>query len=227
MVRACIHQGLPGPEPPTDPAGSQTGVVSRLDINTAVTHKEGGFRVRVKLCHDLMNSRRVRFNGHAVDLAPYQCEEARQVMLHDIAAEAVGLVGVYGHLNACGFQSLGHLLDTGIRGGFLHIVRAVILAELGHSVQEHQRAAAVLGRKLCDEVGDAVADHGHEFLNRMFRPTVAAADIVSSACQVVDGVQEGSIQVEDYGTKHMAPHILYSLIPAAEEISGILHTNRR
>ena len=173
------------------------------DVHVAVAHKEGGFGVRAEVGHQAVDAGGVGFDRHAGPAAPHQRKgPGGKVVVDDAAAEGVRLVGKDRRLDALGPEGIQQLRDAGIGGGLVLLVGVVAGGELGQGGGQLFGAAAVRRGEALHQLGDAVAHHVFVLLHRKGGPAVLGADPVAGVGQVVDGVQEGAVQIKENGVDH-------------------------
>ena len=123
-------------------------------------------------------------------------------MLDDLSTERVGFVGKNRRLDALGLERVQQFRDAGIGRGLVFLVGVVPGSEFCQRCGQLVGRPGRFGREPLDEFGDAVADHVFELLDRKGRPAVLCADPVSGIGKVVDGVQQGAVQIEKNRFNH-------------------------
>ena len=117
-------------------------------------------------------------------------------MGNDLAAQRVGLVGEYRASDAVCPQLVQQGGNAGIRGGFILFVGVVPGGELGQRGRQLLRRAGILRREALHQLRDAVAHHVFELFHRKGGPAVLCAHPVARIGKVIDGVQQGAVQIK-------------------------------
>ena len=171
--------------------------MSGEDVHVAVAHEQGGGGVCVQILHQAEHAGGVRLGGHPGAAAPHDEEPLlAEVVGNDPAAQGVGLVGKDGAPDAEAVQGVHQRGNAGVRRCFIFFMGIVPGRELGQRGGQLLRAAAVGGGEPLHQFGDAVAHHVLELLHREGGPAVLCADPVPGIGQIVDGVQQGAVQIE-------------------------------
>ena len=79
---------------------------------------------------------------------------------------------------------------------------AIYCIKFGQRFLQRFWVALILGAEPLHQFWDAVTDEVFILCGVMFRPAVGFAHAVGGISQVVDGIQQGSVQVKQYGFKH-------------------------
>ena len=167
------------------------------DIYVAVAHKQGAGRVCVQVLHQAVNTGGVGLGGYARAAAPHQNKPTcPEIMLDDLAAQRVSLVGEHRALHACGVQRVNEGSNARVRRGLVLLVSIVPGGKLRQRSGQLLRCAGIGGRKPLHELRDAVAHHVLELLHRKLRPPVLCAHPVACISQVVNGVQQSAVQIK-------------------------------
>ena len=134
------------------------------------------------------------------------------------AGKLVRLVREHRHPHPGGLQPGQQRRHTGVRRGLVVHVRAVDLIKLGQRRGQLLRAAAAGGAEPLHQLRDAVAHKIAVLRSFILRPAVGGADAVRGVGQVVNRVQQGSVQIKQYGFIHSSKplctrnHSYYSCI---------------
>ena len=108
------------------------------------------------------------------------------------------LVGEDRENHAGGTERIEHLDRSGVGGGVIFFVLAVVSTELGKRLLEHTAIAGVLGRhEALDQLEHTVAYLVAILVDGEGGPTVHLAGMVTCGGKVVEGVQDGAVQIKD------------------------------
>lgn len=109
------------------------------------------------------------------------------------------LVSEHGKLHARGAQAVEHLDRTGIGGGVVLLVLAVVSSKLGKRLLKHTAVARILGRhKALNQLEHAVSHLVAVLVNGKCGPAVRFAGMVAGGRQVLERVEDGAVQVKDH-----------------------------
>ena len=184
-----------------------------VDVHTAVSHKKRPLRVRRQVCHHQVDTGGIRLYRHAGDLAPDQVEHAGEEVLHDGLAELMGLVGVDRQSDAPVPQVCQQLRDAVIGGRAVQVVLPVIGGKLLQRLRQLLGAAALRRGEFFHQIGNSMAHHGLEFLHRICGPAVLPAHPVARPRQIVNGIEQRSVQVKNHGLIHAVPLPFFKFSP--------------
>ena len=185
-------------------------------IHVAVPHIEhvAGSRVHAQVFHQGAGAFRGGFGGHARPGTPDHLKQAAvKVAAHHVPGELIGLVGVDGHPDALGMQPGQQFRHTGIRRGLVEHVGAVPGIEFLQGGGEFFRRALGFRAEPLHQFGDAVAHKIAVSVHRIGGPAVGRTDEVGGIRQVVDGVQQGAVQIKQYGFIHFPIPSLSMVLP--------------
>jgi len=199
-LRAEGHQLLDRTESPGDPDGAHPGGHRGFHVRAGVAYEEDLRRLQSERLRDFHSPGRVRLAGNVVALAEDRVEGMPgQVVAYAEFREGLRLVGEHAQL---------HRL-RGERGEeFRHAVvgacGVVPAAAVGGPVECEYAlnailAGAVLRENALDEHVHAVADKGSVGINRMRRKPCAGEGFVGGIREVLQRVEQGSVEVEDGG----------------------------
>ena len=167
------------------------------NIHVAVAHEQGRGAVGTDLVHQRIQAGRVRFGGHARAAAAHGGKASgAKVMRDDLPAQRVGLVGKHRTLDARRLQLVQQLRGARVGGSLIFFVGVVPGRELGQRGRQLFRCAGIFRGKAFHQLRDAVAHHVLELLHRKGGPAVLCAHPVARVGQIVDGVQQGAVQIE-------------------------------
>ena len=171
--------------------------MSGEDIHVAVAHKQGGRALCADLLHQGIQPGGIRFCGHTGPAAAHRVKAAfAEVMGNDLAAQRVGLVGEHRAPDAVCPQLVQKGGNAGIGGGFILLVGVVPGGEFGQRSGQLFRCAGIFRGKALHQFRDAVAHHVLELFHRKGGPAVLCAHPVARVGKIVDGVQQGAVQIK-------------------------------
>ena len=171
--------------------------MSGEDVHIAVAHKKGSGGVCAQLGHQGVQPGGVGLGGYARAVAPHGVKAAgAKVVGNDAAAQGIGLVGEHRALDALGFQCVQQCRNAGVGRGLVLLVGIVPGGELRQRRRQLRRGAGVGGGEPLHQLGDAVAHHQLELRHRKGGPAVLCTHPVAGIGKVVDGVQQGAVQIK-------------------------------
>jgi hypothetical protein len=180
-----------------DDGGKDAGVTRGLHVDFRVTDEQGFIGAHAEFAKDGIGTEGVGFFGGesvaSVDGAEIFGEAES---FEDAHADAFGLIGKHGHGH--GGKMLEGLGDAGIGAGVVHFVSFVMSEEkFEGAVEFGGRGAEAQG--FGDQDGGAVADvAGDDFFGELGALQFAQGG-VDGMDQVELGIDEGAVQVENYG----------------------------
>lgn len=190
---------LSGSETPAHTHSPDPGVQAGLHVHIGVAHIDGlGLGDGRNLGEDLIHNGRVGLDGLAFALAqdPHEVIFTEKVVDQLFRAVLV-LVRCHGEAHPRGGDGLQHRGDAVIRSCEVAFVGIVVRNEYGgHPLDNFFRGLSG-GDGGAEEVVDSAADHLVVFIFRMNREAALLQSIIGGVAQILDGVQEGAVKVEN------------------------------
>ena len=174
------------------------------DVHVAVAHKKGSGGVCAQLGHQGEQPGGVGLGRYARAVAPHGGKAAgAKVVGNDAAAQGISLVGEYRALDALGLQCVQQCRNAGVGRGLVLLVGIVPGGELRQRRRQLRQGffqgglvPGPLRGKALHQLGDAVAHHQFELCHRKGGPAVLGTHPVAGIGKVVDGVQQGAVQIK-------------------------------
>ena len=150
-----------------------------------------------------MQKRGIRLGGRALHSPLDVRKNTGEIPPNNFGDQAVGFVGQHCHSHSRFFQPGQQFLYAGIRSRLVLLVGVVVGHELLQDSRDPLRGVPVLRGKTDGQLGHAVAHIALVFLHGVGGPAMAAAHPVSRVRQVVNGIQESTIQIKNNILIHM------------------------
>lgn len=195
---------LHAPEAPAHADAGHLGVGRGLDVDLRVAHVDGvpGPRVGLRLGAHLGQGRVHHvargLSRDAPAHAQHGVERAGKVDVHETLHGVVALVGHHGHAASLPAQGAHELYHAGVGVRVVVAVRGVPAVELGKDGVNHSGGGS-LGHAALAEAADAVAHEGAGLLECAGGQALGLQRVVEREVQVLDGVEQRSVEVEDDG----------------------------
>lgn len=190
---------LTGSETPAHTHSPDPGVQAGLHVHIGVAHIDGlGLGDGRNLGEDLIHYGRIGLDGLAFALAqdPHEVIFTEKVVDQLFRAVLV-LVGGHGEAHPCGGDGLQHSGNAVIWSCEVAFVGIVVRNEYGgHPLDNFFRGLSG-GDGDAEEVVDAAAYHLVVGLDGMGRKAALLQSIIGGVAQILDGVQEGAVKVEN------------------------------
>lgn len=190
-------------EAPGNATGGYAGIAGGLHIHTRVAHVEHVSGCDARGFKYLMHDGGVGLGRYAFTLAQHGAEgDGGEIVSNKLLGGALVLVGSHGQLQALALQLVEQLRDAIVGGAQVGIVLIVIGDKGGPHTQDVGFRLLPLREGALEEFVDTVAHHEAVGSGIMYRIAQCLEGMVGALRQVGNGVEQGTVEVENYKFLH-------------------------